>query len=37
MAGVTKVDSELLQWDDSKTAILSKLGQLIQYFQIGTL
>lgn len=35
MAGVTKVDSELLQWDDSKTAILSKLGQLIQYFQIG--
>lgn len=35
MAGITKVDNEMLQWDESKTGIISKLGQMVQYFQLG--
>lgn len=35
MAGMTKHDNQLLVWDDSKTALIAKLGQLVQYFQVG--
>lgn len=35
MAGLTKVDNELLVWDPSKAAIQGKLGDLVQYFQVG--
>lgn len=35
MAGLTKADSELLVWDSSKTSIQVKLGELVQYFQVG--
>lgn len=35
MAGLTKSDSSLLVWDPSKTALQVKLGELVQYFQVG--
>lgn len=35
MAGLTKHDSELLIWDPSKASLQVKLGELVQYFQVG--
>lgn len=35
MAIVTKNDTALLQWDDAKTSLQHKLGDLVQYFQVG--
>jgi hypothetical protein len=35
MAGVTINDNELLKWDPTKTAMQVRLGELVQYFQVG--
>lgn len=35
MAGLTVKDSELLVWDASKTSMQVKLGEFVQYFQVG--
>ena len=35
MAGLTTSDNTMLVWDPSKTALQIKLGELIQYFQVG--
>lgn len=32
---VTKNDSALLQWDDAKTSLQHKLGDLVQFFQVS--
>ena len=35
VAGLTVKDTELLVWDKGKTAMQVKLGDLVQYFQVG--
>ena len=35
MAGLTVQDSSLLVWDPSKTSMQVKLGEFVQYFQLG--
>lgn len=35
VALITKNDNQLLQWDDAKTSLQHKLGDLVQYFQVG--
>lgn len=35
MAGLTKQDSGLLQWDTNKTSMQVKLGEFVQYFQLS--
>jgi len=35
MAGLSIRDNELLEWDSSKTSMQVKLGELVQYFQMG--
>lgn len=35
MAGLTVADSQMLVWDQSKASLQTKLGELVQYFQVG--
>lgn len=35
MTLVTKNDNKLLQWDDAKTSLQHKLGDLVQFFQVS--
>jgi hypothetical protein len=35
VAGLTIKDSDMLQWEDGKTSMQVKLGELIQYFQVS--
>lgn len=35
MGGLTVQDNDLLQWDVTKTSLQAKLGEMVQYFQVG--
>lgn len=35
MAGLTKQDDTMLQWDNNKTTMQHRLGDFVQYFQVG--
>lgn len=35
MAGLTVADNQMLVWDQSKASLQTKLGELVQYFQVG--